>query len=98
MKKYYVYIISNKCRGTLYVGVTNNLQRRLMEHKNGVVEGFSKKYNLKELVHVECYENVFNALKREKQLKKWNRNWKIELIEKRNPKWDDLSLRFFCFL
>ena len=71
MKTYYIYIVTNKYRGTLYIGVTNNLQRRIVEHKNGTCEGFVKKYNLKKLVHIESYDYVFNALLREKRLKKY---------------------------
>jgi len=90
MKTYYVYIITNQKNGTLYIGVTGELQRRMMEHKEGKIEGFSKKYNLKKLVYLEQYHYVYDALKREKQLKHWNRSWKIDLIEKNNKEWQDL--------
>ena len=90
MKNYYVYILTNKPRGTLYIGMTNNLVRRGYEHRNGLADGFTKKYNLKMLVYFEVFNRVEDAILREKRLKKWNRQWKIDLIEKVNPNWDDL--------
>ncbi len=90
MKTYYIYMLSNKPLGVLYVGVTNNLIRRVYEHKNNIVEGFTKKYKLHKLVYYEMTENVESAILREKQLKNWHRNWKINLIESLNPNWDDL--------
>lgn len=87
---YYVYIITNKPKGTLYIGVTNNLARRLDEHKQHVVAGFSNTYNLDKLVYCEQFENIELAIQHEKRLKRWNRDWKIELIEKSNPDWKDL--------
>ncbi len=90
MKEYYVYIITNRVK-TLYIGVTNNLVRRMYEHKKGMIEGFSKRYNLTKLVYYEIYTNVQEAIRREKQLKNWHREWKINLIESLNPGWDDLS-------
>jgi len=90
MKSYFVYILASKRNGTLYIGVTNNLLKRILEHKNDVVEGFTKRYGVHFLVYYEQTENILSALEREKQLKKWNRNWKIRLIEKKNPKWEDL--------
>ena len=89
-KKYFVYILASKPNGTLYIGVTNSLKRRIWEHKEGLVEGFTKKYNVKMLVYYEVYGEVGAALYREKQLKEWRRNWKIELIEKENKNWRDL--------
>ena len=94
MKSYYVYILSNSSK-TLYIGVTNNLERRMYEHKNGIMEGFSKRYGLTKLVYAEFYKYVNDAIKRERQLKKWNRDWKIELIEKENPNWIDISNDWF---
>ncbi len=94
MNNYFVYILSNKKRGTLYIGVTNNFIRRLYEHKNGLSDGFTKKYNIKILVYFEATSNILSALEREKKLKKWNRAWKINLIEKMNPEWKDLSEKF----
>ena len=90
MKNYYVYILTNKPRGTLYIRMTNNLVRRGYEHRNGLADGFTKKYNLKMLVYFEVFNRVEDAILREKRLKKWNRQWKIDLIEKLNPNWDDL--------
>ncbi|MCP4354618.1 MAG: GIY-YIG nuclease family protein [Proteobacteria bacterium] len=87
---YYVYILFSKKRGTTYVGVTRDLVKRVYEHKNKVVEGFSKKYGIDKLGHYEVFEDVRNAIEREKELKKWHRQWKIDLIEKENPDWDDL--------
>ena len=93
MKKYYVYILASKKNGTLYTGVTSQLIKRVYEHKNGLVEGFSKKYSIKLLVYFEETNDINEALKREKQLKKWKRSWKIELIEKDNSDWQDLYER-----
>lgn len=87
---HYVYILSNKARGTLYTGSTNNLVRRVYEHKEKLRGGFSKNYNTDRLVFFEVYEPYVDAAKREKQLKKWNRAWRIELIEEKNPQWVDL--------
>ena len=88
-KAYYVYIIGND-RPTLYIGVTNDLVRRVYEHKKGLVEGFPKKYSLKKLLYFEVLEEVGQALLREKQLKHWSREWKLELIKKSNPSHIDL--------
>ena len=90
MKKMYVYIITNKKNGTLYVGVTNDLARRVYEHKNKVMKGFSSKYGLDKLVYYEMFEDEENAITREKILKRWNRNWKKDLIENFNLEWRDL--------
>lgn len=89
-KSFYVYILTNKRYGTFYIGMTANLPKRLWEHKNEVVEGFTKKHGLKNLVYYEAHENAESAIKREKRLKKWDRQWKIELIEEGNPAWHDL--------
>lgn len=86
---YYVYILGN-IRPTLYIGVTNDLIRRISEHKRGSVDGFTKKYGLKKLLYFEQYFYIEDAIKREKQLKHWNREWKLELIKKTNPKLRDL--------
>lgn len=88
--KYYIYILTNKRNGALYVGVTNSLLRRVEEHKRKEVEGFTKKYGTDRLVYFEIYQDVGKALYREKQLKAWERSWKIELIEKENSVWRDL--------
>ena len=90
-KTYAVYILTNYNETTFYVGVTGNLEKRIWEHKNKVSEGFSKKYNLNKLVYYELTENVDAALNREKQLKRWHRDWKINLIKQMNPEFNDLS-------
>ncbi len=90
--QYYLYIISNKHNSTLYIGVTNDLERRMFEHKNKLVSGFTAKYNVNKLMHFEDFQYVNDALKRKKQLKNWNRQWKIDLIEKENKEWKDLSI------
>jgi putative endonuclease len=89
-KQYYVYIICNKPNGTLYTGITSDLIKRIWQHKKGLVEGFSKKYGVKTLVYFEVLKDVEEAILREKRIKKWNRKWKINLIEKANPDWNDL--------
>lgn len=89
-KHYWVYILTDKAYGTLYLGVTNNLSRRMWEHKEGIISGFTKKYKLKKLIYYEQYSDVKEAIAREKALKKWNRDWKIQKIEQVNPTWDDL--------
>jgi putative endonuclease len=91
----YVYILASKRNGTLYIGVTSDLSRRIDEHKSHAVEGFTKKYGIDQLVWYEAHETIEAAITREKQLKKWNRVWKIRLIEQDNPGWDDLSYRIF---
>jgi putative endonuclease len=85
-----VYILANKRNGTLYIGVTSNLVKRVWEHKNDLVEGFTKRYSVHLLVWFELHESMESAIVREKRLKEWQRNWKIELIEGSNPKWHDL--------
>jgi putative endonuclease len=93
MKNCWVYILSNKSR-TLYLGVTNNLQRRIYEHKHKLIDGFTKKYNLTSLVYFETFNNMQDAIQKEKQLKNWHREWKINLIESINPYWKDLTENF----
>jgi len=88
--QYYIYILASKKNGTLYIGVTSDLVRRIYEHKNDLVEGFTQKYAVHDLVYFEVTESVESAITREKQLKKWNRAWKVNLIEKSNPDWKDL--------
>ena len=85
-----VYILASKRNGTLYIGVTSDLVKRVWQHKNDVVEGFTKKYGVHTLVYYEMHADMTEAIVREKRLKKWNRAWKIELIEKENPQWRDL--------
>ncbi len=89
-KYYYVYVLANKRRGTTYVGVTSNLVQRVWQHKDEQVEGFTKRYGIKMLVWFEQHENVEQAILREKQIKNWNRTWKIELVESFNKEWHDL--------
>jgi len=87
---YWVYVLANTVGGTLYIGVTNNLVRRMYEHRNGLVPGFTKRYGVHRLVYFEPHTDVEAAIRREKCLKRWNRTWKIQLIEQTNPNWDDL--------
>lgn len=87
---YYVYMLASKKNGTLYIGVSGNLIKRVFEHKQKYVDGFTKKYNVTRLVWFDQTVDVEEAIKKEKQIKKWKRAWKIELIEKTNPGWDDL--------
>jgi putative endonuclease len=89
-KQYYVYILASKRNGTLYVGVTSDLRKRVFEHKNGFVDGFTTQYGVHRLVHYEVTGDVDSAISREKHLKKWNRAWKVSLIEEANPEWRDL--------
>ena len=86
----FIYILTNSTNTTLYIGVTANLIKRIYEHKEKKVEGFTKKYNLTKLIYYEYFENIILAIKREKQLKNWKREWKIELIRKLNPEFKDL--------
>ena len=92
MKHYFVYILTNKSSKVLYIGVTNNLECRMYEHKNKLVKGFTEKYNLTKLVYYEVTSDIISAIKREKQLKNWHRDWKIKLINDFNPEWKDLSI------
>ena len=90
MKNYYVYILASKRNGTLYIGITSNLIRRIYEHKEKIFKGFTLKYDVNKLVYYEQYQDVTIAIKREKRLKEWKRKWKLHLIEKNNPYWKDL--------
>ena len=92
---YHVYIITNKKGGVLYIGVSNNLERRIFEHKNKLVKGFSSRYNLDKLIYFESFQSINEAIKREKNLKKWKREWKIKLIIENNPDWKDLAEDWF---
>ena len=89
-KNPFIYILASKRKGTLYIGVTSNLQKRIWEHREEVTDGFTKKYNIHRLVYYESHASMESAIVREKDLKGWNRDWKIKLIEKTNPKWEDL--------
>ncbi|WP_436836596.1 GIY-YIG nuclease family protein [Paraglaciecola arctica] len=90
MKQPSVYIITNRYNTTLYIGVTSNLIKRIYQHKNKLVKGFSAQYNLDKLVYFECFEDMENAITREKRLKVWKRDWKNRLINEMNPRWKDL--------
>ncbi|MBI4599666.1 GIY-YIG nuclease family protein [Candidatus Uhrbacteria bacterium] len=90
INSYYVYIVASKRNGTLYIGVTNDLARRVWEHKEGLIAGFTKKYHVKLLVYYEEYQDIKDAIAREKALKEWNRIWKLRIIEEQNPEWRDL--------
>ncbi len=87
---FFIYILSNKPKGVLYIGMTNNLIKRVYEHKQKTIEGFTKRYNVTKLVYIEEYSHPNQAIAREKQLKNWHREWKINLIESINPTWEDL--------
>ena len=89
-KTYNVYITANKKNGTLYIGVTSNLKKRIYEHKEGLVDSFTKKYKIDKLIYFETTNDINSAILREKQMKKWRREWKMKLIEKENPCWIDL--------
>jgi len=91
MKTFYIYLLASKRNGTLYIGLTNELERRIFEHKNNVSSSFTSKYKVHQLVYFEEYETYEQAFTRERQMKKWKRDWKIQLIEKENPLWKDLS-------
>ena len=88
---FFVYIMTNKRNGTLYVGMTDDLVKRVWQHRNGAIAGFTKRYEVKTLVWLEAHESRESAFARERQIKKWNRAWKLELIEKENPAWRDLG-------
>ncbi len=89
-KSYWIYMLASQKNGTLYIGVTSDLIRRVYEHRNHLLEGFTKEYDVSRLVYYEEYDDIGLALTREKQLKKWNRAWKLKLIESNNPSWKDL--------
>jgi len=92
--EYYLYILASKKNGTLYTGLTNNLKKRVWEHKQNLVPGFTKKYNVHHLAYFEKFHDVYSAIAREKRIKKWKRQWKINLIEQMNPDWNDLYDNF----
>jgi putative endonuclease len=95
MKRYFVYIVADKKDGELYAGSTDDLRRRISEHKNGSVDGYTKNSGIHNLVYYEEYDSIDKAITRERQIKKWNREWKIRLIEKFNPEWRDLYFDLF---
>ncbi|ADJ22113.1 Excinuclease ABC C subunit domain protein [Hyphomicrobium denitrificans ATCC 51888] len=89
-RRFYIYIMANKRNGTIYIGVTNDLARRVYEHREGLVKGFTSRYGLKSIVYYEAFDSVSLAIQRETSLKRWPRRWKLALIEKANPQWKDL--------
>jgi len=89
-RQFYIYIMANKRNGTIYIGVTNDLARRVYEHREGLVKGFTSRYGLKSMVYYEVFDSVSLAIQRETSLKRWPRRWKLALIEKANPQWKDL--------
>ena len=91
MSMYYIYIITNTWNSVLYIGVTNNIYRRILEHKKKINKGFASKYNLSKLIYYEDTHSIITAIEREKQLKRWHRKWKENLIHEANPDWKDLS-------
>jgi putative endonuclease len=91
MAEFYVYVLASRYRGTMYVGVTNNLARRMGEHKSGAVPGFTKRYKVDRLVYCEPYPSILDARARERSLKRWHRDWKFRLVEAQNPNWHDLT-------
>ena len=95
-KTAYVYILASKKRGTLYTGVTSNLEQRMVQHKHHQLEGFSRKYDVTRLVWYEQGEDIASAIELEKKIKNRNRQWKIELIERNNPDWNDLAMSFYA--
>ncbi len=95
MNKYFVYILASKRNGTLYIGMTNDVERRIYEHKVGLLKGFTAKYSVKCLVYYETFDDPMSAITREKRMKKWKRAWKIKLIERVSPSWEDLSTDWY---
>jgi putative endonuclease len=93
----YVYILASRRHGTLYIGVTSDLPKRMHEHRQGLVPGFTRRYGINRLVHVETFDSIENAILREKRLKEWKRDWKIELLERENPLWHDLAVTLLAF-
>ena len=93
-KQFCVYILASDRNGTIYIGVTSDLVKRIWQHKEGLVQGFTKEYGVHKLMWYEMHESAESAITREKQVKKWNRSWKIKLIEEMNPYWNDLYLSF----
>ena len=89
-KTYYTYILANKSRSSLYIGITSDVIKRIWQHKNGEADGFTKKYQIKDLVFYEVHQSPQDAIRREKQLKNWHREWKDNLIKETNPQWQDL--------
>ena len=95
MEEFYVYIVTNRRNGTLYLGCTNDIKRRIFEHKNKILKGFTEKYNTNKLVYYQSFISKDEAFTKERQMKTWKRKWKVELIEQNNPNWIDLSEDWF---
>ncbi len=93
----FVYILASRRNGTIYVGCTTDLPKRIYEHREGLIRGFTRQYRVKQLVYFETWHDVSDAALRERRMKDWNRAWKIQLIEKDNPTWDDLAVHLFGF-
>jgi putative endonuclease len=93
----HVYILASRKQGTLYIGVTSDLPKRVYEHRIGAVRGFTRRYGVKRLVYVETFEDIEAAIAREKRMKEWQRNWKVQLIERDNPDWNDLAVSILGF-
>ena len=98
MKEFYVYILASDKNGTLYVGMSSNLEQRIYQHKNKLIDGFTKQYNVDNLVYFELCDGPDSATQRERQIKEWRRSWKVELIEDNNPNWNDLSAELFDWI
>lgn len=94
-KQFFVCLLASKTHGTLHTGVTSNLVQRMYQHKEGLTEGFTKKYHVHRLVYYEIHSDVYEAITREKRIKKWNRQWKINLVKQYNPQWLDMSIGLF---
>src|SRR5688572_17667049 len=93
----YLYILASRRHGTLYTGCTTDLPKRMYEHRQGLIPGFTRRYGVKRLVHVETYDDISDAIARERRIKEWQRNWKIQLIEQENPFWEDLAVPLLGF-
>ncbi|MGE3144957.1 MAG: GIY-YIG nuclease family protein [Pseudorhodoplanes sp.] len=96
MRRYYVYILASRPGGAIYVGVTNDLIRRVFEHKSGVADSFTKRYGITRLVYFEVHDSMYRAIQREKNIKHWSRSWKTKLIVQSNPTWRDLYSEIAC--
>jgi len=93
----YVYILASRRNGTIYIGSTTDLPKRIYEHREGLADGFTKEYGVKRLVYVEAHDDISDAIVRERRMKEWHRDWKIRLIEKENPFWEDLAVTLLGF-
>ena len=93
----HVYILASRRHGTLYIGATTDLPKRIYEHREGLIPGFTSTYGVKRLVHVETYDDISDAIVRERRMKEWKRSWKVRLIEEENPSWEDLAVSLLAF-